>query len=194
MDRDTITRTGARAPGVERQDRSNGGVTAAPRTSTQSEDHSWSQGDTKDGCKPSGVMHATSGKAVWSKNPYGRKSCNFNGVEQAQKSPLVGHGGALQTILDLRRGGSGSGRPDPSRPAARNVRSAPPISKMRISRRSADGMGKAQRRDGGGHNRISPESLENYNSPHTDVGFVLSQASLARNSTRRVPFMSEPQA
>ena len=63
MDRDTITRTGARAPGVERQDRSNGGVTAAPRTSTQSEDHSWCQGDTKDGCKPSGVMHATPGKA-----------------------------------------------------------------------------------------------------------------------------------
>jgi hypothetical protein len=63
MDRDTTTRTGARAPGVERPNRSNGGVAMHPRTSTQSEDYEWWQSGTKDGRKPSGVMHATQGKA-----------------------------------------------------------------------------------------------------------------------------------
>src|SRR5713226_539863 len=62
MDRDTITRSGARAPGVGRSNRSHGGVALSqePRhraRSIQAAD------DTKDGRKPSDAIEAPRGQA-----------------------------------------------------------------------------------------------------------------------------------
>jgi len=54
MDRDNITRTGARAPGVERLRRSHGGGIRRCATSTQSEDYGQLADTAKDGRKPQG--------------------------------------------------------------------------------------------------------------------------------------------
>src|SRR5258707_10935330 len=62
MDRDTITRTGARAPGVGRSNRSHGGVALShePRHRARSIQ---AAGDTKDGRKPSDARDAPHGQA-----------------------------------------------------------------------------------------------------------------------------------
>ena len=62
MDRDTITRTGARAPGVGRSNRSHGGVALShePRHRARSIQ---AAGDTKDGRKPSDAIDAPHGQA-----------------------------------------------------------------------------------------------------------------------------------
>ena len=62
MDRDNTTRSGARAPGVERHVRSNGGVVLShePRLRARSIQ---AAGDTKDGCKLSDAIAAPQGKA-----------------------------------------------------------------------------------------------------------------------------------
>ncbi len=62
MDRDTITRTGARAPGVGRQNRSHGGVALSQEPRHRARTIEVSDG-TKDGCKPSGATAAPQGKA-----------------------------------------------------------------------------------------------------------------------------------
>src|ERR1700681_856000 len=55
MDRDTTTRTGARAPGVERLSRSNGGVVLSHEPRHRARTIQVSDG-TKDGCKPSASL------------------------------------------------------------------------------------------------------------------------------------------
>ena len=52
MDRDMRTRTGVRAPGVERCDRSHGGVPARSALRHRTEAHGLQAGDTKGGSKP----------------------------------------------------------------------------------------------------------------------------------------------
>ncbi len=51
MDRDSITRTGARAPGVERQSRSNGGARPSPALSASIGKSAWTTGCGKGGSK-----------------------------------------------------------------------------------------------------------------------------------------------
>ena len=54
MDRDSITRTGARAPGVEQQDCSNGGAQAHNCPDTERGYTGLKAGGAKEGCKPDG--------------------------------------------------------------------------------------------------------------------------------------------
>jgi len=55
MDRDTITRTGARAPGVGRSNRSHGGVVLSQQPRRRARNNE-ATGDTKDGRKPRDAM------------------------------------------------------------------------------------------------------------------------------------------
>ena len=64
MDRDTITRTGARTPGVERQKPLERRCTSAPRSPAQNGDRMGAAGNTKDGGKPSDVQAASNGQAL----------------------------------------------------------------------------------------------------------------------------------
>ncbi len=62
--RDRITRTGARAPGVERMNRSHGGAQSVLCPSAQYEDFDRHVMGTKDGCKPhDATISQSTGKA-----------------------------------------------------------------------------------------------------------------------------------
>ena len=78
MDRDSITRTGARAPGVEQQDCSNGGAQAHNRPDTERGYTGLKAGGAKEGCKPDGRDNwaPLAGKAPFDKptlKPYWEK-------------------------------------------------------------------------------------------------------------------------
>jgi len=55
MDRDNITRTGARAPGVKRRDRLHGGVLPSLLPDTERDDRP-AAGGANDGCQPSDLV------------------------------------------------------------------------------------------------------------------------------------------
>ena len=64
MGRDRRTRTGARAPGVERQSRSNGGAPARTVPPAQNGDQTKAAESTKDGGKPNDARDASNGQAL----------------------------------------------------------------------------------------------------------------------------------
>jgi hypothetical protein len=96
MDRDRRTRTGARAPGVERQKPFERRCFSAPRPPAQNGDPTREARSTKDGGKPSGARDAPLGKALSDKpalKPYWGKPAvrNFregNGNVGIKRSPL----------------------------------------------------------------------------------------------------------
>src|SRR5215469_15972574 len=119
MDRDTITRTGARAPGVERLSRSHGGAASAGNLDAVRGAIPSVADGTKDGCKPCDAQHhperRRSTSRPWSRTgenpPYGilgrtmETSASFEARSAPSSYPTIANSARRSRVVaDLRIG------------------------------------------------------------------------------------------